>query len=241
MENLKENKNKIIELKKKNYELNENIKTLEEKTRYLYHNNYEEFKNNDNKIKELKNKIKLNKIKIAILKNNIHYLFKMDFEGIKAKMLDYYENKKIGEKTKEKMENELQEYFKNNYDINIRCYISLNNDYSYNELSFTFYFLNNEGYKDFTLDYNEEFKIQFAKYKYNNYELTINYYNNINEYIEIKEINKKANNLLKEYTKTTEKIEKLRLQQKELYHNFKDYIQAFVYNELDIKTDLRIY
>ena len=31
----------------------------------------------------------------------------------------------------------------NNYNINIRCYISLNNDYNNNELSFTFYFLNN--------------------------------------------------------------------------------------------------
>ena len=241
MENLKENKIKIKELKKDNYNLREKIKELEEKTVYLYNNNYDEFLKNDEMIKKLKSKIELNNLKIAILKNNIHYLFKNDFAPLEEKMLNYWETKKIGEKTKEKIENEIKEYFKNNYDVNVGNYISIKNDYYSKSFEIGLYFLNDNNFRDYTLEYNEEFTINLSKSKYNNYELVKCYTNNIIEYIELKDLNNKAKELLKEYNKTKEKIEKLRLQQKELYHNFVDYIRGFVYNELDIKTDLHIY
>lgn len=241
MENLKENRNKIQEIKKDNYNLREKIKELDEKKAYLYHNNYDEFLKNDETIKKYKKKIELNNLKIAILKNNIHYLFKNDFAPLEEKMLNYWETKKIGEKTKEKIENEIKDFFKNNYDVNIGNYISIKNDYYSQEFEIVLYFLSDNGFKDFTLEYNEEFKIILSKSKYNNYELVKCYYSNIVEYIEIKDLNNKAKELFKEYNRTKEKIEKLRLQQKELYHNFVDYIHGFVYNELDIKTDLRIY
>ena len=243
MENLKENVKEIEKIKKENYKIKENINTLNHVSTELYHKNYDEFKKNDETIKKYKNKIELNKIKIAILKNNLHYLLKMDFEGIKAKMLDYYENKKIGEKTKEKMQDEIKQYFKDNYNVNISCYITIDvNEYFNNyELTFNFGFLNNDGFKSYILEYNEDFKITFDKRKYNNYELQILYYNNIVEYIEIKDISQKAKELQKEYTKTVEKIEKLRIQQKELYHNFTDYIHGFIYNDLTIDTKLSIY
>lgn len=241
MENLKENKNKIQEIKKDNYNLREKIKELTDKTTYLYHNDYEQFKNNDELIKKLNKKIELNNLKIAILKNNIHYLFKNDFAPLEEKMLNYWETKKIGEKTKEKIENEIKEYFKDNYNVNVGNYISIKNDYYSQEFEIVLYFLNDNNFKDYTLEYNEEFKIILSKSKYNNYELVKCYYNNIIEYIELKDLNTKAKELFKEYNKTKEKIEKLRLQQKELYHNFTDYLQGFVYNELDIKTELRIY
>lgn len=242
MENLKENYNKIIELNKKNYEIKEKINNLVDKSTELYHKNYDQFTENEKTIKKYKNTMELNKLKIAILKNNMHYLFRNDFEGVKNQMIDFYENKKIGEKTKEKMQDIIKEYFKNNYNINIACWISFTANYNGPcGLEFNFYFLNEEGYKSYVLEYNEEFKIIFEKKSYNNYELSINYYHNIIEYVELKEIDKKAKELLKEYNKTVEKIEKLRLQQKELYHNFVDYIHGFIYNQLDIKTDLYIY
>lgn len=241
MENLKENRNKIQEIKKDNYNLREKIKELDEKTAYLYNNNYDEFLKNDETIKKYKKKIELNNLKIAILKNNIHYLFKNDFAPLEEKMLNYWETKKIGEKTKEKIENEIKDFFKNNYNVNVGNYISIKNDYYSQEFEIVLYFLNDNGFKDFTLEYNEEFKIILSKSKYNGYELVKSYYSNIVEYIEIKDLNNKAKELFKEYNKTKEKIEKLRLQQKELYHNFVDYIHGFVYNELDIKTELRIY
>lgn len=241
MENLKENIKEIEKINKENYKTKENIDKLTDKSTELYHKNYEQFKKNDEQIQKLKNKIEINKLKIAILKNNIHYLFRNDFEGIKAKILDYYENKNIGEKTKHKMQEEIQEYFKKNFDVKICCYIGIEkDDYKY-EMKIEFAFLSDEGYRNYILGYNEEYKITFEKRKYNNYELKIWTCTNIVEYVEIKDLNKKAKEILKEYEKTQEKIEKLRLQQKELYHNFTDYIHGFVYNNLTIDTKISIY
>ena len=241
MENLKENRNKIQELKQKNYNIKKEREIFDSQARYLYNNDYEGHCENDKKIKKCNERMELNNIKIAILKNNIHYLFRNDFAALEEKMIDYWENKKIGEKTKEKIENEIKDFFKNNYDVNIRGYVSVKNDYYSQEFKVTLYFLNEDNCKDYTLNYNEEFEIIYSKSKYNDYELVKSYYSNIVEYIEIKDIEQEAKKLLKDYNKTKEKIEKLRLQQKELYHNFSDYVHGFVYNELDIKTDIRIY
>ena len=115
MENLKENVEKIKKLKKENYTINKKIDSLVDVSTELYHKNYEKFSENEKTIKKYEKQIELNKIKESIIKNNIHYLFKMDFEGIKEKILYYFINKKIGEKTKEKIENEIKEYFKNNF------------------------------------------------------------------------------------------------------------------------------
>lgn len=241
MENLKENKIKIEELKRDNYNTKEKIKELDEKRPNLYNNNYEEFTKNEILIKKYQNKIELNKIKIAVLKNNIHFLFKNDFASLEEKMVYYWENRNIGEKTKQKIENEIKEYFKDNYNVNIGNYISVKNNHYSREFEITLYFLNNDNFRDYTLEYNEEFKIIFSKSQYNNNELVKSYYSNIVEYVELKDLNNRAKELLKEYNKTKEKIEKLKMQQKELYHNFTDFLQGFVYNELDIDTTIRIY
>lgn len=247
MENLKENVKKIEDLKKENYKFKTKIDKLIDKSTELYHKNYDQFKINDKKIKNYKKKIELNNIKIAILKNNIHYLFKMDFEGIKRKILEYFINKKIGEKTREKIENEIKEYFKNNYNINIACYISAKNKIYYNNsilnYKIIFYFLNDDNYKSYILEYNEEFSIEFDIELKENKENNIKtyYYNNINEYININDLNSKANELLKEYIKTINKIEKLRKEQQAAYHNFMDYQQAFLNYHFNIDTKLNIY
>ena len=241
MENLKENIKEMEKIQKEIYKLKESNNKLEYIKVELYHNNYEEFTKNDNTIKNNKKKIEVNQLKIAILKNNIHFLFRNDFEGIKAKILNYYENKNIGEKTKKKIEEEIKKYFKDNYNVNICCYISITkDDYEYS-MEIRFAFLSDEGYRNYTLEYNEEFKITFEKRKYNNYELKIYNYNNIVEYVEIKDLNKKAKEIFREYEKAQEKIEKLRLQQKEIYHNLTDYLHGFVYYKLKIETNLSIY
>lgn len=241
MENLKENVKEIEKIQKEIYKLKESNNKLEDIKVNLYHNNYEQFTKNDNTIKNNKKKIEINNLKIAILKNNIHFLFKNDFEGIKTKILNYYENKNIGEKTRHKIEEEIQEYFKKNFDVKICCYVSMTkDDYEYS-MEIELAFLTEEGYRNYILNYNEEYKIVFEKRKYNNYELKIYNYNNIVEYVEIKDLNKKAKEIFREYEKTQEKIEKLRLQQKEIYHNFTDYIHGFVYNNLTIDTKISIY
>ena len=247
MENLKENVEKIEKLKKENYTINKKIDSLVDVSTELYHKNYEKFSENEKTIKKYKKQLELNKIKESIIKNNIHYLFKMDFEGIKEKILDYFINKKIGEKTKEKIENEIKEYFKNNFDVKISCYItqkaSIYYDYTRKGFKIVFYFLNDDGYKSYILNYNEEFSIEFEIEVKENQENNIKtyYYNNINDYIELKDLNKQTIQLLNEYNKTIEKIEKSRKQLKEVYHNFMDYQHGFLYYQLKIDTNINIY
>jgi hypothetical protein len=241
MENLKENIEKIKKIQKQNYILKENIKISEQASIRFYESNQEEFKKQNEKIKKDKNKIELNNLKIAILKNNLHYLLKVDFLGIQNKMIEYYEKAKIGVKTKEKIEEELKKYYKDNFNVDIGCYLTTENTRYSSEFKLTIYFLNNEGFKDFVLGYNEEFAITFQKWEYNNFELSVSYYHNIDEYVNLENVDKKATELLKEYNKTKEKIEKLRLKQKEYYHNFKDYIQGFTSYQLDINSNLHIY
>ena len=134
------------------------------------------------------------------------------------------------------------QYFRKNFSENVTCYISFLSNYNgpYG-LKFSLDFLTNEGYKSYILEYNETFYIEFNKYSYNDYKLTFTYYHNIANYIELKELNTEAKRLQKEYNNTVKKIEALTLKQKELYHNFTDYLQAFTYNTLNIKTDITIY
>ena len=241
MENLKENLAELIKLTKANSKLEEANKTMifdyDRKNKTM-----EELLAEDKIVKENKKKIELNDVKRAIIKNNIHYLFKVDFEELKAEMIDFYENKKIGDKTKEKMQNIIKKYFKTNFDVNVACYISFVSNYSGPAgVNFSFDFLTDDGYKSFILEYHEGFDITFEKKNFNNYELTISYQQDIDEYIELANLNKKAKELLKEMANTQAKIEKLRLQQQKLYHNFNDNIHGFVYNKLALKSDLSIY
>lgn len=243
MENLKENILQMQKIKKENNKINKKNDDLMKLSTQLYNNNYEEFCKNEKTFKQNNQKIELNNLKIAILKNNIHYLLQNNFKIIENKILAYYEKGKIGEKTKEKIANEIKDYFLQKFNVKIGCYCIIN--YGFNnsryELEIVLYFLNNEGFKDYTLSYNEEFKILFSKYNFNNWETIVAYDKNIIEYVKIEELNAKAKELKKEYEKTKKKIEELRNKQKELYHNFSDYLHGFVYNELQIETKILIY
>lgn len=243
MENLKENIKKIEKIKKENYKIKEKNNVLIDLSTQLYHDNYGKFCENDKTIKQNQEKMDLNNLKIAILKNNLHYLLQLNFKGIENKILAYYEKGKIGEKTKEKITNEIKDYFLQKYDVKIGCYciVDLGYNNSQYELKIVLYFLNNEGFRDYTLNYIEEFEILFSKYSFNNWETNITYNKNIIEYIKIEELNAKAKELKKEHKKTKKKIEELRNKQKELYHNFSDYLHGFVYNELPIDTKISIY
>lgn len=242
MENLKENYNKILQLNKANYKLKKENEALLENATQLYHNNIEEYKKRDLQIKKNKETEKLNKIKIALLKNNIQYLFKMDFEGIKTEIINVYNTKNIGEKTKEKLQNIVKEYFKNNFDINISCYINHISNYSGPlGLEISLDFLNEEGFKSFVFSYDQVFRITFMKHNYNNYELEISYYNNIDHYIPIEDITKEAKKLINEHNKAKKQIEKLYNTQKEIYHEFTDYLNGFLYEELKLEEKLLLY
>lgn len=242
MENLKENYNKILQLNKANYKLKKENEALLENATQLYHNNIEEYKKRDLQIKKNKEIEKLNNIKIALLKNNIQYLFKMDFEGIKTEIINVYNTKNIGPKTKEKLQNIIKDYFKNNFNVNISCYINYISNYSGPlGLEITLDFLDKEGYKSFVFSYDQVFRITFMKYNYNNCELVVSYYNNIDHYIPIEDIAKEAKKLIKEYNKAKKQIEKLYNMQKEIYHGFTDYLNGFLSENLKLEEKLLLY
>ena len=63
------------------------------------------------------------------------------------------------------------EYFKNNFDVNISCYINHKSNYAGPlGLEISLDFLDKEGYKSFVFKYDQVFEITFMKHNYNNYE-----------------------------------------------------------------------
>lgn len=243
MENIKENYNEIIRLKNINYKLGAKNDELQNDISNLYNNNYDEYKRREEETKKNNEKIQLNSVKIAILKANLHYLFKIDFDGIKDEIISIYNTKNIGEKTAEKIQDKIKAYFKNNYNVdNLACYVSKSGNYCGPAgLDIKFDFLNNDGFKSYILEYREGFTIEFKNYSYNDYKLTISYYNDIKNYIPVKEITKEAKRLIKEYNKAQAKIKKLYDEQRAIYHAFNDNLDAFTSEKLKLEEKLLLY
>lgn len=252
MENLKENLQELKSIDKKIARLDAKIKELIETDRNIFRqNNYTEFlaqvEKNENEIKALKSKIETLGTQKSIIKNNIHYLFKIDLQGIETDIINELKTKRIGDKTKEKLENKIKDFFKDNYGVNVGGYI-LNDGFAgvgKTAYKLTLYFLTKEGYKDYSLGYNEEFEKTYelvtAENNLDAEEEAFRYNHKIDNYVEIAETLKLAKQLQKEHKKAKAEIEKLRQKQKEIYHNFRDNLQGFTYYNLNIETDLHIY
>lgn len=147
MENLKklieENVKKGFATQKKYYEIGSIIKDLQNKEWHYWQDlpnkeeifknaeKYEEKKENFQKLeKEIAKKEETKKIYeniIALIQNNLQlYIYEiMQKEGFE--ILKKYHNKNIGEKTTEKIEEELKDFFKDNY--NLCTYIKLLDSY----------------------------------------------------------------------------------------------------------------
>ena len=196
-------------------------------------NNLELVEENEKKIKAVKQKIELLGTQKSVIKNNIHYTLRQYFEELKAELINDFKTKTVVTKTKEKLENKIKDFYKTK-GVNIGCYITSETFLGTETFKITIYFLNDKGYKDYSLGYNEEFEasIELPEEK-------VRYNHNIENYVE--NTLERAKQLRKEYYKTTKKIEALRQKQKELYHNFRDNLQGFEYYNLEIETDLRIY
>ena len=252
MENLKENLQELKSIDKKIARLDAKIKELIETDRNIFsQNNYTEFlaqvEKNENEIKALKSKIETLGTQKSIIKNNIHYLFKIDLQEIETEVINELKTKRIGDKTKEKLENKIKDYFKTNYGVNVGGYILNDGFAGVGKIAYklTLYFLSKEGYKDYSLGYNEEFEKTYelvtAQNNVDAEEEAVRYNHKIDNYVEIAETLKLAKQLQKEHKKAKAEIEKLRQKQKEIYHNFRDNLQGFLYHNLDIETDLHIY
>lgn len=251
MENLKENLQELKSIDKKIARLDAKIEELRKTDRNIFsQNNYTEFleqvEKNENEIKALKSKIETLATQKSIIKNNIHYLFKIDLQGIEKEIINELKTKRIGDKTKEKLENKIKDYFKDNYGVNVGGYI-LNDGFAgvgKTAYKLTLYFLTKEGYKDYSLNYSEEFEKTYEIITENNLDAeaeAVRYNYKIDNYVEIAETLKLAKQLQKEHKKAKAEIEKLRQQQREIYHNFKDKLNGFTYEKLDLDSNISIY
>lgn len=237
--------NKIIDNNKKINNINKENKILNNEIVEKWNKNNEEAKKLNEKYKNNKKQIDILNVENAILKDNIYYLLKNDFEILfKNKLDEIFENEKSNKKHFDKLIEYIKEYYKKQ-DILISCYIRNNStDYKRN-ITLTIDFLNDEGFKSYVpFNYNEIFTIEIEKYfnnpyndNYRNKNISYNY--NVACFVE--DTKKEAKRLLKEKEKTEQKIEKLRLQQKELYHNFNDYLTISTSELLHLKSDISIY
>ena len=184
-----------------------------------------------NAINELDNNLKDNikKRDILVYEKNVVYnnidLILMDI--IKCELLPIlkkYEGKTVGEKTKEKMKNDIKAYILDHY--NLTCYFSIYKKYEFSSilLSFGFYEVGNNyvriNKRDIKLDtnvnnYNE---IIYDMDKLQPYYTSYNY-----KYVELESVSGYANNLYNMRVLTENNIKKLNDEISKLKNDFNSY------------------
>lgn len=205
----------LKEISNKRDVLEEKGNNIDNKARELINSKqFEDWKKYVKETKEQTIKIEYNKklcdIGAGLVENNLiiikRYLLNEFLELYKNK----YATKNIGEKTKEKLQNEFKEYVKNNYDIDIYPYYSMRyfNFGNEVELSLTF--------NDLTYYYT----IRDEKLTYYLRDNRISYYygNNI-EYTDVNNINNTADNILSDYNDTIKEIKELKEKMEKLRDN----------------------
>jgi hypothetical protein len=161
--------------------------------------NYEDYKKRD---KEISDKIKINNTMQEILLNNFLYIQQELLNELLEIYKTKYINKRIGEKTKEKIQDDFNSYILDNYNIECYCYIKQNTTYNY-ELETRIYLY----FKD--LYYQYELKQEEIRFNNTTQEQYLYYYNKI-DYTNTEEIEEKAKELRNNYNKTIEKIKELK-------------------------------
>lgn len=183
-------------------------------------------KEKQEKLEKINKKIEIESIQKNILYNNIIYLFYKNYHNIIMDILEKYKNKNIGEKTKEKIQEEIKEKLeKDNIYVTVTFSFGSYSDDIY-KLYFTIYRTKEE--KEKYSYFNIEFTFSLCKYyqeedqeKYNNYFIYRNekdYINIINnnmlwdnniQYNYINDPKKQATIILKECKKNINKVNKL--------------------------------
>lgn len=260
---IKKELNKGFATLKKYWNLQKANRELHDKQRYfwednkasldimeLYESKKEEYANLENETKKNAEKLDVLENTINIIKNNlkirINYILRND---LKEKLLKYT-TKNIGDKTKEKIIEEVENYFKNEFDM----IVSFNfwdvqtwNNTKENSITFSiaesyelqkgYYDKEYKAYKNI-LQVNNNKNIEFHLYTLNNAE-NISRYDNIEEYneingkyyklidyindlqiVEFEKIDTYAKEIVKERKKTIEKIEKAKKELNALFDSF---------------------
>lgn len=228
MEYLKGLNNKSNELKEEYDVINKN------ETEYIKKYSFKEMLEStevNNAIKEFDYNLKdnLKKRDILIYEKNVIYnnidLILMDI--IKCELLPIlkkYESKAVGEKTKEKMKNDIKSYVLEHYNLN--CYFSIYKKYEFSSilLSFGFYEVGNNyvriNKRDIELDtdvnnYNEIIYDMSKLYPY--------YVNYDYKYVELESVSGYASNLYNMRVLTENNIKKLNDEISKLKSDFNSY------------------
>ena len=177
----------------------------------------------------------------AIIKNNIHYLFKEAMQPLIPTLQNYFENKKIGPKTREKLVNMVKDHFKSQYGVNVGGWIETKEFYTGHRLTLTLYILTEEGFQSWLLEHNEEFEIEFDNNDYTGKKTEIRYYKDIKTYVPLANVEAEALALNVAKSETEAKIKELLEKQKELYKNFNDQLNGFEYEQLKLDYTLTLY
>lgn len=189
--------------------IQEGLQDTQEKSRKLWDNyrticineSLEEYSKQE---KELNTRSQLLMTMEEITHNNLlHIQQKLLYE-----LLEIYKSKyikaRIGEKTKEKIQNEFNNYILNKYNIEVYSYINTFINYSDGEeVKIAVYF------KDFYYQY--ELKQEEIRHNRSTNESYLYYYKEVN-YTEVEEVEKKAQEIRAKYNESMDKIKELKRQ-----------------------------
>lgn len=238
------------------YDLLKEIKEKPEEERKREIENYnKQEEERRNKLERINEKIEIESIKKNIFYNNIIYLFYKKYHNIIMGILEKYNNKNIGEKTKEKIQEEIKsELEKDNLYINITFSFGSYSDDIY-QLYFTIYKNKEEKEKysynniNFTLSLHKYYHEEDQK-KYNNYFIYRNekdYINIINnnmlwdnnlQYNYIEDPKKEAKNILKQCKKNIKSVNELIEKAKKTRENNNQLLNKYKLKEKDfLKID----
>lgn len=207
----------LIELKEKDkksdssYSLNEWVALSEE-----------ERTQKNNEIKETRETIKKLELQQDLLINNLLHIQQKLLNELMQLFLKNHKNKRIGEKTKEKIQNEFNYYIKEKYDIEVYCYI--NSKLDYNEKEKIEIYLS---YKDFYYIYN--LKNEKIIYSYNDDAFKLYYYNDA-KFINLNNIEKEAVKIFNNYNKSMEQLKELEKKQDQIRTKNNDNIPQILEN-----------
>ena len=160
-----------------------------------------EFKNYIEKSNELKERQDKNKLLEEVLTNNLISIQQELLEIALDYFKENYKDKRLGEKTKEKYQNEVQDLINKNYNIDVHCYLRQKETYN-NTVEYAIYIQFKDYYHINAL--NSEKVI----YNITNDEKYLYYYNKI-DYIDIDNIDKYVNELDQNMANARKELETL--------------------------------
>lgn len=214
-----------------NQSLQEEEKALDQQFKEIdYKSN--EFKNYIEKSNELKERQDKNTMLGEVLTNNLISIQQELLEIALVYFKENYKNKRLGQKTKEKYQNEVQELINKSYNIDVYCYLRQKETYN-NTIEYAIYIQ----FKDYY--YINALNSEKVIYNITNDEDYLYYYNKI-DYIDIDNIDKYINELYQNMENTKKELETL---EKELNSKIDEYNKICVgslnykrYNHVYLKT-----